>query len=63
MTLLRDAALGLDGFFRAFRFAMRHGLGWIFIAPVLLWVLLAYGIFVMLEGPVEELARWAAGLS
>ncbi|MCB0783011.1 MAG: hypothetical protein KDC02_02060, partial [Flavobacteriales bacterium] len=43
-------------------FALRHGLWWLFLVPIVLWVLLAYGLFVALEGPVDDLTRWVGGL-
>ena len=58
MTFLRDLALGLNGFMAAFRFAFRHGLGWLFLVPVLLWPLLFFGLFALLQGPVDELSKW-----
>ncbi len=48
------------GFFGAFRFLLRQGMGWMFLVPVLLWILLAYGLFVVLSGPVDQLTLWTA---
>jgi CysZ protein len=62
MPFLRDLQLGLNGFMAAFRFAMRHGLGWVFLVPVLLWMLLFVGLFALLQGRADELAAWLAGL-
>jgi CysZ protein len=62
MPFLRDLQLGLNGFMAAFRFAMRHGLGWVFLVPVLLWMLLFFGLFALLQGPADQLAAWIAGL-
>ena len=33
-----------------------------FLVPIVLWILLAYGLFVALEGPVDDLTRWVGGL-
>lgn len=62
MIFLRDLKLGLNGYFAAFGFAMRHGLGWVFLVPVLLWLLLFFGFFALLQGPAEELSQWLGGL-
>jgi len=53
---------GISGFVAAASFALRHGLWWMFLVPIVLWVLLAYGLFVALEGPVDDLTRWVGGL-
>lgn len=58
---MRDLGLGFNGFFRAFGFCLRHGLWWMFLAPIALWVLLAYGLFHGLEAFTEALSTWAAG--
>lgn len=58
MTFLRDFRAGFSGFFRAIGFAFSNRMGWMFMVPALLWVVLAFGLFVLLEGPVEELSAW-----
>lgn len=58
---MRDFGLGLNGFFKAFGFCFRHGLWWMFLAPIALWVLLAYGMFHGLEAITEAASAWAAG--
>ena len=55
MGLLKDLGTGFSGFFRAFGFAMGNGMGWMFLVPVLLWILLASGGVALLKGPVEDL--------
>lgn len=60
MTLLRDFALGIDGFMSAFRFVLKRGMGWMFLVPLLLWALLSWGLFAFLEGPVNDVAVWVA---
>lgn len=35
-------------------------MGWMFLVPVLLWVLLAFGLFQLLQGPAEHLSAWLA---
>lgn len=62
MSFLTDFKHGLNGYLAAFSFAMRNGLGWVFLAPVVLWVLLYYSLFTALQGPVGELSRYLAGL-
>lgn len=61
LRIMRDFGLGLNGFFRAFGFCFRHGLWWMFLAPIALWVLLAYGMFHGLEAITESVSAWAAG--
>lgn len=58
--ITRDLRLGASGFLRAFGFAMRHGMVWMFIVPVLLFALLVYVFFALLNGPVHELSLWLA---
>ena len=60
MSFSRDFRLGLSGFVRAFRFALDNRMAWMFLIPVLLWVLLAFGLLALLEGPVERLSDWVA---
>lgn len=60
MTFFSDLRSGFSGFFRAFGFALSNRMGWMFLVPVLLWVLLAFGLFHLLEGPVEHLRAWLA---
>jgi CysZ protein len=37
-------------------------MGWMFLLPVILWVLLAYALFVLFQGPVEHLSAWVGGM-
>jgi CysZ protein len=60
--MLHDLRLGLSGFLRAFGFALRHGMGWMFIAPTVLFALLVYLFFQAVQGPVNELSAWLASL-
>ncbi|MFN3875323.1 MAG: EI24 domain-containing protein [Flavobacteriales bacterium] len=57
---MRHFALGIDGFFRAFGFCLRHGMWWLFLAPIALWALLAYGLAHALEAAVDAAGDWAA---
>ncbi len=58
MSVVRDLGRGMDGFLRAFRFALKHRMGWMFLVPVALWVVLTFGLYRILEGPVEEFTSW-----
>lgn len=58
MQLVRDLGLGVDGFFKAFRFVFQHRMGWMFLVPALLWVMLSYGLFTLLQGPLDILTIW-----
>lgn len=55
VDFFHDIRLGLSGFLRAFAFARRHGMSWMFLIPALLWILLAFGLFAVLEGPAGRL--------
>jgi CysZ protein len=57
---MRDLRLGASGYLRAFGFAMRHGMVWMFFVPVLLFAALVYVFFMLLNGPVHELSQWLA---
>ncbi len=61
MSFLRDLSLGINGFMSAFRFVLKHGMGWMFLVPVLLWLLLTFGLFAILLGPANELVAWVSG--
>lgn len=61
MTFFNQAAHGLNGYMRAFGFALRHGMGWMFLMPALLWVLMAFGLYAVLQGPVQTLSDWVGG--
>ncbi len=56
----RDLRLGISSFLRAFGFALRHGMGWMFLVPVVLFALLVWLFFTLLNGPVHELSHWLA---
>ncbi|MBK6775794.1 MAG: EI24 domain-containing protein [Flavobacteriales bacterium] len=60
--MLNDLSLGSTSFFRAFGFALANGMWWMFLVPVVLWILLVYGVVVLLQGPVDELSHWVASL-
>lgn len=60
MQFYRDFATGLAGYFKAFGFALGNRMGWLFIVPVLLWLVLAFGLYSLLSGPVDALSAWAS---
>lgn len=61
MAFFKDLGPGFSGFFRALGFAFSHGMWWMFLVPVVLWVLLAFGMYHVLEGATERAGDWAAG--
>lgn len=54
MSFFRDLGQGASGFFKAFGFVMGNGMGWMFLVPVALWGLLAFGLYHALEGVVDQ---------
>lgn len=61
MSFSRDFGQGFSGFFRAFGFAFTHGMWWMFLVPILLWLLLAFGMYHLLEMATDHVGAWAAG--
>lgn len=61
MSFIRDLGTGTTSFFRAFGFAIGNRMGWMFLVPALLWMLLTYGLFTVLSGQVDGITAWAAG--
>ncbi|MBK8339198.1 MAG: hypothetical protein IPK99_03965 [Flavobacteriales bacterium] len=51
---------GFGGFLRAYGFMLRHRMAWMFLVPALLWVVLAYGLFTLLEAPAAWFSAWLA---
>lgn len=49
---------GLDGFARAGAFMLRHRMGWMFLAPLLLWALFALGLFQAGNWLAEAAQAW-----
>ncbi|MEZ4807509.1 MAG: EI24 domain-containing protein [Flavobacteriales bacterium] len=60
MAFFRDLGNGSTSFFRAFGFALSNRMGWMFLVPTLLWILMAFGLFTLLKGPVDDLSDWVA---
>jgi CysZ protein len=60
--MIEGMAAAFSGFFSAFQFILRNGLGWLFLVPALLWVILSIGLFALLSGPVNDLALWISDL-
>lgn len=61
MAFSKDLGRGFSGFFHALGFAFSNGMWWMFLVPVILWVLLAFGMYHMLEAATESAGEWAAG--
>ena len=57
---MNGIAHGFGGFLRAFAFMLRHRMAWMFLVPALLWSVLAYGLFTLLEGPAALTGEWLA---
>jgi CysZ protein len=51
---------GLDGFARAGGFMLRHRMAWMFLAPVVLWLLFAAGLFRLGGQATDLVQQWAA---
>lgn len=56
---MNDLTYGLNGFGRAPRFALRNGMGWMFLMPLLLWALFAFGLFQAGAWAVDVAQAWA----
>jgi CysZ protein len=56
---MNGMARGLDGFLRAPGFMLRHRMGWMFLAPVLLWLIFAFGLFQLGDKAAALLQDWA----
>ncbi len=59
-STVKDLSIGISGFTRAFGFAMRNRLWWLFLAPVALWLLFASGILWASHAVVEQVSGWVA---
>lgn len=57
---MKDLCIGFRGFTHAFRFAMRNGMWWLFLAPVVLWLLFAGGILWVSNAAVEMVGGWVS---
>lgn len=55
---MNDLFTGFRGFSRAFGFALRHGMWWLFLVPVLLWLLFASGIVWVSSAAVDVVNGW-----
>ena len=60
MALVSDLRSGSVGFLRAYGFAREHRMRWLFLVPVLLWLLLTFGLYAILQQPADALSAWAA---
>ncbi|MBK6831475.1 MAG: EI24 domain-containing protein [Flavobacteriales bacterium] len=61
MSFSRDFGQGSSGFFRAFGFVFGNGMWWMFLVPILLWLLLAFGMYHLLEMATDQVGGWASG--
>ncbi len=57
---MNDLSRGFAGFFNAFGFMLRNGMGWMFAAPVLLWILFTLGLFQVGSAISGTAEAWAA---
>lgn len=57
---MEGIARGVHGFFAAFGFMRRHGMGWLFAVPLVLQLLLVFGLYALLQGPADRLGLWLA---
>lgn len=57
---MKGFARGISGFGDAFRFMLRNRMGWMFLVPVLLWALFAFGIFQVGNSLVGTAQTWGA---
>lgn len=51
---------GIQGFGQAFRFMLRHRMGWMFLVPVILWLLFAFGLYQAGSALAGSLQTWGA---
>jgi CysZ protein len=58
---VKDLAIGFRGFTRALGFALRNGMWWLFLVPVLLWLLFAGGIAWVSSSAVDLVGGWVSG--
>lgn len=58
---MRDFGIGIRGFTRAFGFAVRNGLWWMFLVPVVLWLVFAGGILWVSTEAVDLVSGWVSG--
>jgi len=60
MDFFSDLRSGTVGFFLAYAFTREHGMRWLFLVPILLWVLLTYGLYAILQQPADALSVWVS---
>ena len=60
--MFSDIGGGVSGFFRAFAFLLKQRMAWLFLMPLLLWVLLALGMFAFSSWLVALVGEWWTGL-
>jgi CysZ protein len=57
---MKDLGIGFRGFSRAFGFALRNGMWWMFLVPVVLWLAFAGGIVWAGTAAVDVVSGWVA---
>lgn len=60
MDFFSNLRSGTVGFFRAYAFTRDHGLRWLFLVPIVLWLLLTFGFYALLQQPADALSAWAS---
>lgn len=57
---MKGFSRGFSGFTGAAGFILRHRMGWMFLAPVLLWALFAFGLFQAGNSLADTVQAWGA---
>ena len=60
--MISDFGHGVSGFFRAFGFLLKQRMAWMFLVPLLLWILLAFGMFAFSNWLVALVGEWWTGV-
>lgn len=61
-AMIDQVRTGISGFFRAFGFAMRNGLGWAILVPILLVILLYASLFAVAWQVAAAAGEWIGGI-
>lgn len=59
---MKDLGIGFRGFSQAFGFALRNGMGWLFLAPIVLWLMFAGGIAWVSAWVVDVVGAWVGDI-
>ncbi|MBK9762698.1 MAG: EI24 domain-containing protein [Flavobacteriales bacterium] len=60
MDFFSNLRSGTVEFFRAYAFTRDHGMRWLFLVPIVLWLLLTFGLYALLQQPADTLSAWAS---